>query len=112
MVKTHVIRLRVIEGPNTRDQIALCACHSFLVEVQTNNNRERLGLRVLLNARNNNNNYNDNNDSEYLKTIKYPSVYKNTVVNGDLNMKVRINRVFGYEIGSLRRVLKSVPNTR
>ena len=24
------------EGPNARDQIALCAFHSFLVEVQTN----------------------------------------------------------------------------
>ena len=35
MVKTRVIRLRVIEGPNVRDQIALCAFHSFLVEVQT-----------------------------------------------------------------------------
>ena len=33
---TRVIRLRVIEGPNARDQIALCAFHSFLVEVQTN----------------------------------------------------------------------------
>ena len=37
MVKTRVIRLRAIEGPNERDQIALCAFHSFfLVEVQTN----------------------------------------------------------------------------
>ena len=36
MVKTRVIRLRVIEGSNTRNQIALCAFHSFLVEVQTN----------------------------------------------------------------------------
>ena len=35
-VKTRVIRLHVIEGPNTRDQIAFCAFHSFLVEVQTN----------------------------------------------------------------------------
>ena len=31
-----MIRLRVIEGPNTRDQIVLCAFHSFLVEVQMN----------------------------------------------------------------------------
>ena len=35
IVKTRVIRLRVIEGPNARDQIAFCAFHSFLVEVQT-----------------------------------------------------------------------------
>ena len=28
--KKRVIRLRVIEGPNARDQIALCAFHSFL----------------------------------------------------------------------------------
>ena len=34
--QTHVIRLRVIEGPKTRDQIAFCAFHSFLVEVKTN----------------------------------------------------------------------------
>ena len=27
--QTHVIRLRVIEGPKTRDQIAFCAFHSF-----------------------------------------------------------------------------------
>ena len=25
-----------MEGPNTRDQIAFCAFHSFLVKVQTN----------------------------------------------------------------------------
>ena len=31
-----VIRFRVIEGPNAHDQIAFCAFHSFLVEVQTN----------------------------------------------------------------------------
>ena len=36
MVKTRVIRFRVIESPNARDQIALCAFHSFLVQVQTN----------------------------------------------------------------------------
>ena len=33
MVKTCVIRLRVIDGPNARDQIGFCAFHSFLVEV-------------------------------------------------------------------------------
>ena len=31
-VKTRVIRLRVIESPNVRDQIVSCAFHSFLVE--------------------------------------------------------------------------------
>ena len=36
MVKTRVIRLRVIEGPNVRDQIALCEFYSLLVGVQTN----------------------------------------------------------------------------
>ena len=36
IVKTRVIRLLVIEGPNARDQIAFCAFHSFLVEAQTN----------------------------------------------------------------------------
>ena len=36
MVKTRVIRIRVIEGPNVHDQIALCAFYSFLVEVQMN----------------------------------------------------------------------------
>ena len=35
MVKTRVVRSRVIEGPNARDQIVFCAFHSFLVEVQT-----------------------------------------------------------------------------
>ena len=34
--QTHVIRLRVIEGPKTRDQIVFCAFQSFLVGVQTN----------------------------------------------------------------------------
>ena len=29
----NVIRLRVLEGPNVRDQIAFYACHSFLDEV-------------------------------------------------------------------------------
>ena len=32
----RVIRLRAIEGPNVRDQIAFCAFHTFLLEVQTN----------------------------------------------------------------------------
>lgn len=36
MVKTHVIRLRGVEGRNTGNQIAFFAFHSFLVEVQTN----------------------------------------------------------------------------
>ena len=36
MVKTRVIRLRGVEGRNARDQIAFCAFHSFLVEVQMN----------------------------------------------------------------------------
>ena len=36
MVKTRVIKLQGIEGPNARDQIAFYAFHSFLVEVQTN----------------------------------------------------------------------------
>ena len=36
IVKTRVITLRVTEGPNVRDQIAFFACHSFLMEVQTN----------------------------------------------------------------------------
>jgi len=36
VVKTRVIRLRVIEGPNARDQNAFCGFHTFLVEVQTN----------------------------------------------------------------------------
>ena len=36
MVKTRVIRLRVIKGPNARDRIALCAFPSFLMEAQPN----------------------------------------------------------------------------
>ena len=36
MVKTHVIKLLGIEGPNTCDQIACHAFHSLLVEVQMN----------------------------------------------------------------------------
>ena len=34
IVKTRVIILRVIANSNARDQIAFCAFHSFLVEVQ------------------------------------------------------------------------------
>ena len=30
-----MIKIRVIEGPNVHDQIAFCAFHSSLVEVQT-----------------------------------------------------------------------------
>ena len=30
MVKTLMIRLQVIEGPNALDQIMFCAFHSFL----------------------------------------------------------------------------------
>ena len=36
MVKTCMIRLRVIEGPKVRDQSAFCSFHTFLVEIQTN----------------------------------------------------------------------------
>ena len=36
MVETCVIRLCGVEGRNARDQIALCAFHTFLVQVQTN----------------------------------------------------------------------------
>ena len=36
MVKTRVIRLRRVEGRDAHDQIAFCAFHSFLMEVQTN----------------------------------------------------------------------------
>ena len=37
IVKTHVIRLRGVEGRNTRDQIVFCALvYSFLVEVKAN----------------------------------------------------------------------------
>ena len=35
IVRTHVITLRGLEGRDARDQIAFCAFHSFLVEVQT-----------------------------------------------------------------------------
>ena len=36
LVKTRVIRLRVIEGPNACDQSAFCVFHTFLWEVQKN----------------------------------------------------------------------------
>ena len=36
MVKTRVIRLQVIEGPNVHDQGVFCAFHILLVEVQMN----------------------------------------------------------------------------
>ena len=36
MVKTRLIKLQGMEGPNARDQIAFYAFHSFLVEVLTN----------------------------------------------------------------------------
>ena len=36
MVKTRVIKLRGVEGPNARGQITLYALYSFLVEVKTN----------------------------------------------------------------------------
>ena len=52
MVKTRVIRLPVIAGPNARDQIAFCAFHTFLVKVQTKADW-RLGLRAQLVVRNN-----------------------------------------------------------
>ena len=62
MVKPHVIRLPVIECPNISNQIALCAFHSFLVEVQINAGYihamhaqkaiRRLGLQATRGARN------------------------------------------------------------
>ena len=36
VTNNRVIRFRVVERPNASDQIAFCASHSFLVEVQTN----------------------------------------------------------------------------
>ena len=36
MIKTRVIRLRVIEGPNARDQITFSVFNTFLEELQTN----------------------------------------------------------------------------
>ena len=36
MVKTCMIRLRVIEGPKVCDQSAFCSFHTLLVEIQTN----------------------------------------------------------------------------
>ena len=47
-----MIRLRVIEGPNTRDQIVLCAFHSFLVEVQMN--AGYMYVQYMLSMQNNN----------------------------------------------------------
>ena len=35
MAHARVIRIRLIEGPNALDQIALCAFHAFLLEFQT-----------------------------------------------------------------------------
>ena len=35
-VKTRVIRLQVIVGPDVHDQGVFCAFHTFLVVVQTN----------------------------------------------------------------------------
>ena len=43
MVETRVIRLRVIEGPNARDQTELCTFHSFL---GTSHNLSWRGWRV------------------------------------------------------------------
>ena len=37
MVKTRVIKLRGIEGPNVGDQIAFYAFHSFLRRLRNNN---------------------------------------------------------------------------
>ena len=33
--QTRVVRLRLLEGPNAGNQIAVCAFHSFFVEGQT-----------------------------------------------------------------------------
>jgi len=55
IAKTRLIRLRGVEGRNARDEIALCAFHSLLVEVQTKAgyiHAWRLGLRVPLVALN------------------------------------------------------------
>ena len=52
MAKRSVIRLQVIEGQNTRDEIPLCAFHSFLVEACVITTW-RLGLQAPLVARNN-----------------------------------------------------------
>ena len=35
-VKTHVVRLRVIKGPNVREQIAFCAFHYFVLSGNPN----------------------------------------------------------------------------
>ena len=34
MVKTCVVRLRVIKGPNAGEQIAFCAFHLFLILIE------------------------------------------------------------------------------
>ena len=144
-------KFHVTDGQNTRDQItsdrmsnrAWSNCVTYMPFILSGSPNEcclhtcdacvittwRLGLRALLNARNNNNYYNyTNNDSEYMKTMKYPSVlsvYKNTVVNGVRHVpvakawsrigwseyEIRINRVFGYEIAFCIG-LKSLSNTR
>ena len=62
MVKTRVLRLRGVKGRNASDQIAFCAYHLFLVEVQRNATFStcdacvittwRLGLQAPLVARN------------------------------------------------------------
>ena len=65
MNKTHVIRVRVIEGPNVRNQIVLCAFHWFSVEVKQilatymwcmHNNNLKIRIATPLVARNNYNN--------------------------------------------------------
>ena len=45
MVQTRVIRLRGVGGRNTHDQIAFCASHSFLVEVQMNAGKNMRRMR-------------------------------------------------------------------
>ena len=52
LFKTCMIRLRVIEGPNTHDQIVLCAFHSFWVEVQMN--AGYMHVQYMLSMQNNN----------------------------------------------------------
>ena len=44
--KMHVIRFRVIEGPNAHDQNVFCASHTFLVEVQMNAGVQRKSLPI------------------------------------------------------------------
>ena len=43
-----------------------------------------ISIRQNNNNNNDNNKNNNNNNSEYFNRIKYPSVHKNTVVNGVL----------------------------